>query len=76
MLGALVGRAVRGRGRPAWRATLAAMAAIALFGAVDELHQALVPGRSADVLDWVADVVGGMVALLLATARVPRRETT
>ena len=28
------------------------------FGLTDELHQALVPGRSADWLDWLADTVG------------------
>jgi VanZ family protein len=29
-----------------------------LFGVSDELHQAFVPGRSADVLDLVADAIG------------------
>lgn len=30
----------------------------ALYAASDELHQRLVPGRSADLSDWIADVLG------------------
>lgn len=29
-----------------------------LYGASDEIHQALVPGRSADPADWAADALG------------------
>lgn len=29
-----------------------------IYAATDELHQRLVPGRSADVADWIADVLG------------------
>ncbi len=32
-----------------------------LWGFVDEIHQAFVPGRSSDVLDLVADGLGAMV---------------
>ena len=32
----------------------------ALFGAVDEFHQQWIPGRSMDLLDWVADFTGGV----------------
>ena len=28
------------------------------YGALDELHQSLVPGRSAELGDWLADAVG------------------
>lgn len=31
----------------------------ALLGAVDEYHQQWIPGRSMDLLDWVADFAGG-----------------
>ena len=31
----------------------------ALLGAVDEFHQQWIPGRSMDLLDWVADFAGG-----------------
>jgi len=31
----------------------------ALLGAVDEIHQQWIPGRSMELLDWVADFAGG-----------------
>jgi len=33
------------------------------FGLLDELHQAFVPGRSADVLDLAADALGAALAV-------------
>jgi VanZ family protein len=36
------------------------------YGLLDELHQLLVPGRSAEVLDWIADFVGAVTGSLLA----------
>ncbi len=36
--------------------------ACAFYGATDEMHQYFVPGRSLDVFDWVADVLGGIAA--------------
>jgi VanZ family protein len=35
------------------------------LGATDELHQAFVPGRSADVFDLVADALGALTAIVL-----------
>lgn len=35
------------------------------YGLLDELHQLLVPGRSADVLDWLADFLGSVLAVLI-----------
>lgn len=46
------------------------------FGALDELHQRTVPGRTADILDWVADSAGvtvGLLCLLLARRLYHRR---
>ncbi len=40
------------------------------FGALDEVHQAFVPGRSADPQDWLADACGaclGMGVWILCT---------
>lgn len=33
-----------------------------LFAALDEVHQSFVPGRDADVMDWLADVVGILIS--------------
>ncbi len=55
-LGFLTARAFFGLGVKA-PVVIGAMAA-ALYGATDELHQYFVPGRSCDVRDWVADVIG------------------
>ncbi len=41
---------------------------VAGYGAIDELTQMLVPNRSADYRDWIADVVGGLLGV--ATFRV------
>ncbi len=37
----------------------------ALFAASDELHQAFVPGRSCDLLDWIADCCGLLGSTIL-----------
>jgi len=38
------------------------------YGAFDEFHQWFVPGRSADVADWLADSTGAVIALGLCWA--------
>ncbi len=35
-----------------------------LYGISDEWHQAYVPGREADLLDWLADSLGAAIALV------------
>ena len=35
----------------------------ALYGISDELHQAMVPGRSCDFFDWIADISGAILAV-------------
>ncbi len=40
-------------------ALLSAAIFAALLGAVDEFHQQWIPGRSMELLDWVADFAGG-----------------
>ncbi|MEZ4248249.1 MAG: VanZ family protein [Polyangiales bacterium] len=54
----------------------------AAFGLSDELHQAFVPGRTAEVLDFVADVLGASCGAFargllgrLATRLRPSKET-
>jgi len=36
---------------------------LTLYAALDEIHQYFIPGRYADVFDWIADVVGGVLAI-------------
>ncbi len=38
------------------------------YGAFDEWHQSLVPGRSPDVLDWYADTIGAAIGVCLCWA--------
>lgn len=47
------------------RGLVSVVGAIAVFGLVDELTQPFV-GRTADRLDWVADMAGGAAGLALA----------
>jgi VanZ family protein len=60
-LGFLVTRAIVGdAGRRAFaRGMLGALAASALYGLSDEVHQLFVPRRTFDLLDLAADVFGG-----------------
>ncbi len=34
-----------------------------LYGALDELHQKFVPGRSCDIFDWISDASGILIAV-------------
>ena len=38
---------------------LVALLSVALYGASDEVHQSFVAARSADLFDWLSDIVGG-----------------
>lgn len=51
---------------------LAALAAAAAFAALDEWHQAWIPSRTAEIMDWVADASGVAVG---AAARAVRERT-
>ena len=73
VLGALAARAARTPSR-ARLPLLAALGAVILFAAADEWHQALVPGRSADPLDWVADAVGALAGTALVVRGLLRSE--
>lgn len=65
VLGVLATRAVAG-GLPrrlTWSIALLAMLIASGYGALDEVHQAFVAGRSADVHDWYADTAGAVIGL-------------
>jgi VanZ family protein len=42
-----------------------ALMVASLFGMSDEIHQGFVPGRSMDILDWLADTTGATLAAFL-----------
>ncbi len=67
VLGLLFARALQGerRGRASLGALLAAVGLCAFWGATDEIHQAFVPGRVPDPLDWWHDVVGAAAGAAL-----------
>jgi VanZ family protein len=62
-------------GAPSSPARVAVTAALvaAFLGGLLEVYQAALPHRSADVVDFVADVVGAGFALLLSLSRQRRR---
>jgi VanZ family protein len=76
LLGTLALRATA-RGRWAGvtaRAAMAAWAVCLAYGASDELHQRLVPGRTMALDDWVADAAGSITAIgLLSLVAAFRR---
>lgn len=42
--------------------------AVSLFGISDEFHQSFVPGRDVSLVDWAADLTGGVLAVILFLA--------
>lgn len=66
------------------RARIAAVAILitGAWGVLDEIHQAFVPGRSADAADLLADTIGAAIgtaarlAISIARARVPSPAST
>ena len=75
VLGLLVGRAAMTSGVPPAR-FLVLLAALGAVAALDELHQLLIPGRSASVADWLSDAAGagaGLGAWLVVVRRAAWR---
>jgi VanZ family protein len=65
VLGALCYRALRGSGHDVWKlqAIPAAILLASLYGVSDEVHQAFVPFRDSNWLDWLADTVGAVIGV-------------
>lgn len=59
VMGVLCGLWRRSSGGSGRRAVLEALLFIAAAGAVDEIHQYWIPGRSTEMGDWIADLLGG-----------------
>ncbi|MCS6857959.1 MAG: VanZ family protein [Sandaracinaceae bacterium] len=61
--------------RSSWRVAFFALMLTVSWGVLDEIHQAFVPGRSADPLDLLADFVGsglGVFGRILWTWITPK----
>ena len=64
-LALLLVRALAGEGL-GWLTTIVvAIAATSAYGASDEWHQLLVPGRDSDYHDWIADTCGGALGVVV-----------
>lgn len=60
MLGWLLARGMSKSNRPILKnhSMIFILVAGGLFGLIDEWHQSMVPGRMADIRDWLADMAG------------------
>ncbi len=70
VLGLLFLRAFHG-GVPAglrWLPTVLAVAATAVYGGLDEFHQGFVGGRVREAADFVADLAGALLAVVVLAA--------
>ncbi|MFK5952446.1 MAG: VanZ family protein [Desulfobacterium sp.] len=67
LLGALMVRMLKRElpGQRPWKIIVLAVVLSTFYGVSDELHQALVPGRYADVMDIVADLTGSILGAIL-----------
>ena len=54
--------------RFSWLRALAVGGVLAVFGTLDELHQAWIPGRSMEAGDALTDALGGFAGALAASA--------
>lgn len=61
ILAVLLAQALRATGEIA--SLVVAVVLTSLYGVTDEWHQRFTPGRDADVLDWVADTIGAVLAV-------------
>ena len=44
-------------------AGIAALIISLIYGVIDEVHQLFIPGRSGDMYDWLADLLGTIIAV-------------
>ena len=57
------------RYRASWGRVTIVLACVAVFGLIDEVHQAYIPGRSASIADWFADILGGATGAVASRFR-------
>jgi VanZ family protein len=71
----LLYQAIRWPGRPGFALSrvLAIVGFLAVFGTVDETHQAFIPGRSMEAMDAVGDTAGAAVGAMAGAWWAGRR---
>ena len=77
VLGLLVFRALEPRIRKDsfdWLRAVLSTSVVAAYGALDEIHQMFVPGRSADFRDAAADAIGAILSALILYLLFRREE--
>ncbi|MFI5252476.1 MAG: VanZ family protein [Bacteroidota bacterium] len=47
-----------------WKRLMLMLLVVMVYGGIDEFHQHFVPGRTMDMYDFIADTVGGLIAVL------------
>ena len=52
------------------KAFLISFLIVIFYGVIDEVHQLFIPGRMAEILDWLADVGGALIGILLVLVLV------
>lgn len=67
LLGGLMVRMLKRElpGQMPWKIIVLTMVASTCYGVTDELHQALVPSRCADIMDIVADLAGSALGAIV-----------
>lgn len=81
ILGYLIVRAITAEKtlKIGWKKNLLILLIGVLYAASDEFHQLFVPGRSADLADWIADLVGvilGHLAFIRLQRQLRKSEFT
>jgi VanZ family protein len=66
----------RGSGMSATRARLSAFVLVAVYALSDEYHQSFVPGRTATLFDWLADVAGASLIWIVLIRRERRQDSS
>jgi VanZ family protein len=54
-------------GRGGWKTAALSVLVVSAYGASDEAHQHFMPGRAVEFADWLADTLGGALAVTLYT---------
>lgn len=74
ILGGLLVAALLPERETGWAVAVAVLIA-SLYGVTDEFHQAFVPLRTPDVMDWALDTIGALLGALAVAALARRRRS-